>query len=346
MNVVDFFCGCGGASQGLRQAGFNVVLGVDCDKNASATYRANFPDADFIEEDITKVATEEVVALIDRCEPLLLAACAPCQPFSQQNKNKSDNDTRRGLLDETHRFIRELLPEYIMIENVPGMQKVDEAIDGPYRRFVELLQELEYEHITFVANSEKYGVPQKRKRLVIIASLLGPIDIPEETHGKGLLPYSTVRDYIQGFPAIKSGSVCSTDPIHRTARMNTLNITRIKHTPEGGDRRDWPSHLINECHKNYSGHTDTYGRMRWDDLAPTLTTKCNSYSNGRFGHPDTNQHRAISIREAARLQTFPIDYKFEGTIGYMARQVGNAVPCLLAQKFGEHISEHYQNNLE
>jgi DNA (cytosine-5)-methyltransferase 1 len=346
VNVIDFFCGCGGVSEGLRQAGCNISLGIDIDPNTSKTYRANFPEAAFIERDITQVSVSEVAKIVvhkgGKKVPLLFTACAPCQPFSNQNKFKSDDDARKSLLDEVHRFINELLPEYIMIENVPGMQNVDESKDGPYKKFVFLLCELGYKYISFIAKAENYGVPQRRKRLVLIASRLGPMTIPNETHGDGLRPYSTVRDYIGCFPAIDAGDVCKIDHLHRTARMNELNITRIKNTPEGGDRRNWPAHLVNNCHKEYSGHTDTYGRMKWDFLAPTLTTKCNSYSNGRFGHPDVNQHRAISIREAARLQTFPMNYQFQGTIGSMARQVGNAVPCLLAQQFGLSILEHYQ----
>lgn len=226
------------------------------------------------------------------------------------------------------------------------MQNVDKSQDGPFKRFLSLLDELNYQYVPFIAHSEKYGVPQKRKRLVLIASLIGPIEKPEETHGDGLLPYKTVRDAIEGFPEIEAGSVCAVDPIHATARMTELNLIRIQNTPEGGDRRNWPSHLVNNCHREYKGHTDTYGRMMWDRPAPTLTTKCNSYSNGRFGHPDTEQNRAISIREAAMLQTFPLDYRFEGAIGSMARQVGNAVPCLLAQQFGLSILHHYQEHTQ
>ena len=346
MQVIDFFCGCGGASEGLRQAGFDVALGLDLDPHAANTYRMNFPEAAFVEKDITQVELEEVAALVNRQTideaPLLLTACAPCQPFSKQNKYKCDSDERRSLLGETHRFIEGLRPEYIMVENVPGIQKVDDSTDGPYKQFLRLLDRLGYSYVSFIAHAEKYGVPQKRKRLVIIASLLGSVSVPPETHGEGLIPYSTVRDYIGGFPTLDAGAICANDAIHRTAKMSELNKTRIRATPEGGDRRNWPSDLVNECHKTLSSYTDTYGRMRWDDLAPTLTTKCHSYSNGRFGHPDVTQHRAISIREAAMLQTFPRNYVFFGPMQSMARQVGNAVPCLLANAFGHYIQEHYQ----
>lgn len=345
---MDFFSGCGGASQGLRQAGYDIVLGLDFDKDAAASYRANFPEASFFEGDIREISEGDVAAVIHASnpenQPLLMAACAPCQPFSSQNKFKSVQDNRRSLLDETHRFIRELMPEYIMIENVPGIQKVDENAEGPYRRFISFITELGYHYNAFIAKSEQYGVPQKRKRFVLLASRLGEINTPPVTHGEGLKPYTTVRDFIDGCPPLEAGSVCPGDNLHVSAAMKEINLTRIRHTPEGGDRRDWPAHLLNECHKNYKGHTDTYGRMNWHLPAPTLTTKCHSYSNGRFGHPDTNQDRAISIREASRLQTFPEDYVLHGTLGAMARQVGNAVPCKLAEQFGAAIQFHYQDH--
>ncbi|NMH60841.1 DNA cytosine methyltransferase [Alteromonas sp. MYP5] len=350
MIVMDFFSGCGGASQGLRQAGCDIVLGLDFDKDAAASYRANFPEAAFFEGDIREIPEEDVSAVIRERnpdnQPLLMAACAPCQPFSSQNKFKYGEDARRTLLDETHRFIHRLLPDYILIENVPGIQKVDENAEGPYRRFISLLTDLNYQYKAFIARSEDYGVPQKRKRFVLLASRLGEISEPLKTHGDGLEPYATVRDYIEGYSKLEAGSTCALDKLHVSAEMKEINLTRIMHTPEGGDRRDWPEHLVNKCHKNYKGHTDTYGRMSWHLPAPTLTTKCHSYSNGRFGHPDIKQNRAISIREASRLQTFPDNYVFHGSLGSMARQIGNAVPCRLAESFGISANLHYQNYLD
>lgn len=348
MIVIDFFCGCGGASEGLRQAGFDVALGIDIDPQASETYRANFPDAAFISDDIRNVTVEKVANSIafKSADGLLLSACAPCQPFSQQNKFKTEDDERISLLDETHRFVSTLLPEYIMSENVPGIQKIDGSKESPFTRFIALLDKLGYEYVYFVANAEKYGVPQRRKRFVLLASILGPISIPEPTHDIENSPVKTVRDFIKNYPRLESGEVDKYDELHRAAMLNELNLKRIKNTPEGGDRRNWPKELINECHKDYSGHTDTYGRMSWDKPAPTLTTKCNSYSNGRFGHPDITQHRAISIREASRLQTFPADYIFKGAFNSMAKQIGNAVPCELARQFGLHFIKHHDFSKE
>ncbi len=345
MIVIDFFCGCGGASEGLRQAGFDIALGLDIDTQASETFKANFPNAKFIQEDIRKIQPKDIYNIIDieARRPLLFSACAPCQPFSQQNKNKNNDDTRKNLLNETHRFIKEILPEYIMLENVPGMQKIDEQKEGPFQEFIKLLKDLHYEYVTFIANAENYGVPQRRKRLVLLANRVGKITVPEITHGKNKAPLKTVRDYIQDFKKLRPGEISPDDPLHKAGLLTPLNLKRIMHTPEGGDRRNWPEELINKCHKNYDGHTDTYGRMSWDKPAPTLTTKCNSYSNGRFGHPDPTQHRAISIREASRLQTFPLSYVFKGSMNSMAKQIGNAVPCELARIFGLHLIENCNN---
>ncbi len=344
MRVIDFFCGCGGASKGLQQAGFEVALGLDVDANAQKAYQANFPDAQFILKDIRQIETQDIVdAIRPNNGPLIIAACAPCQPFSKQNNSKSKNDIRRTLLDETHRFILALKPEYIMLENVPGMQNVNAEEDGPFKRFTNFLTENGYHFIKFITKAEEFGVPQRRKRLVLLASRLGTISEPSITHGENLQPFNTVRDAIGHFVPIAAGEVFHGDRFHRSANLSPTNLARIMSTPEGGDRRNWPEHLINECHKNYTGHTDTYGRMRWDALSPTLTTKCIGYSNGRFGHPDINQNRAISIREAASLQTFPEDFQFFGSMQTMARQIGNAVPCELARQFGLSILNHHQN---
>lgn len=345
MKVIDFFSGCGGVSEGLRQAGFEITIGLDFDSKAATTYQANFPEALFFNVDIRKLDEKELVkkfrSLNSDDEPVILVACAPCQPFSSQNKSKSEDDIRRTLLDETHRFIIELKPDYIFIENVPGLQKIDKDKEGPYKRFIHFLNMRGYKFIEFIAKSEEYGVPQRRKRFVLLASKIGQLDIPAKTHGDGLEPIKTVRDFIGSFPPIKAGEIHPDDPWHRCPTLNERNLERIKYTLEGGDRRNWPEHLINECHKTHSGHMDVYGRMSWDRPAPTLTTRCYSYSNGRFGHPDTNQHRAISVREASRLQTFPKDFIFKGSVVEASRQIGNAVPCEMAKQFGLAIQQHY-----
>ncbi|MCU4377291.1 DNA cytosine methyltransferase [Acinetobacter haemolyticus] len=346
MKVIDFFSGCGGVSEGLRQAGFDITIGLDFDKNAAETYQANFEEAEFYNIDIRKLDEKELAKNFRHKnpdnEPLVLVACAPCQPFSTQNKAKSEDDIRRTLLDETHRFIKELKPDYIFIENVPGLQKIDKEKEGPYKRFIQLLNLQNYKFIEFIAKSEEYGVPQRRKRFVLLASKVGQLDIPAKTHGEGLESIKTVRDFIGNFPSIQAGEIHPDDPWHRCPTLNERNLERIKHTLEGGDRRNWPDHLVNECHKTHSGHMDVYGRMSWDKPAPTLTTRCYSYSNGRFGHPDTNQHRAISVREASRLQTFPKDFIFKGSVVEASRQIGNAVPCEMAKQFGLAILQHYQ----
>jgi DNA (cytosine-5)-methyltransferase 1 len=343
LNVIDFFCGCGGASKGLELAGLNVSLGIDFDPDAAATYQANFPNAEFILDDVRDISVEDVISKAPQLtkEPLLLCTCAPCQPFSKQNNKRSESDIRRTLLDETHRFILALNPEYILLENVPGMQNVNPDIEGPFCRFLSFLSNNGYQYIKFIAKSEDYGVPQKRKRLVLIASRLGTINEPKKTHGVDGFPYVTVRDAIGMLPSIEAGQTCEQDPIHKCSNLQAINIERISLTPEGGDRRDWPSRLINEAHKGYKGHYDTYGRMSWDKLSPTLTTKCHGYSNGRFGHPDINQNRAISAREAANIQTFPNDYIFKGALTSITKQIGNAVPCELARNFGLKILHHF-----
>lgn len=345
LKVIDFFSGCGGASEGLRQAGLDITIGLDFDIRAAETYQANFPEALFYNVDIRdldeKVLTKAFKEKNREKEPLLFVACAPCQPFSTQNKSKSEDDVRRTLLDETHRFISKLKPEYILVENVPGLQKIDKEKDGPYKRFITFLESKKYKIREFIARSEEYGVPQKRKRFVLIACKSKKMEIPLRTHGDGLEPIKTVRDFIGEFPAIKAGEIHPDDPWQRCPTLNERNLERIQNTPEGGDRRNWPDHLINECHKTHSGHMDVYGRMSWDKPAPTLTTRCYSYSNGRFGHPDTNQHRAISVREASRLQTFPQDFIFKGSVVEVSRQIGNAVPCEMAKQFGLAIQKHY-----
>ncbi|MDX1537299.1 DNA cytosine methyltransferase [Arsukibacterium sp.] len=337
MKVIDFFCGCGGASKGFELAGFEVTLGIDFDKNAAESYQTNFPNAQFIQADIRNVKVKHVAEKVSdwKNSDLVFCACAPCQPFSSQNKQRVSSDDRRSLLSETKRFIRALRPKFIFIENVPGIQSIKLADNGPFADFLHFLNRFEYQYEYRVISSEFYGVPQQRKRLVVLARLNGQPTFPLLTHGMDNTRFATVQDYIGELPPLQAGEVDPNDSLHEAAVVEPHNIERLMHTPEGGDRRNWPAELWLQCHKNYSGHTDVYGRMRWDAPCKTLTTKCTSISNGRFGHPDTAQNRAITFREAALLQTFPKDFQFKGNRAAKSKQIGNAVPVLLAQRFAE-----------
>ena len=194
-----------------------------------------------------------------------------------------------------------------------------------------------------VLNAKDYGIPQNRRRFVLIASRLFEPHIPDKTHGKGLIPYVTVYDTIHDFPPLAAGEEDETIPNHRAAGLSDINLIRIQHTPhDGGGRLDWPQNLWLNCHEKFKGHSDVYGRMYWNRVAPTLTVKCYSISNGRFGHPE--QDRAISLREAAAIQTFPDDYIFEGSLQEIGKQIGNAVPVLLANVLVGYIL-HEHNNL-
>ncbi len=232
------------------------------------------------------------------------------------------------------------LPEYVFIENVPGMQRIQRS--GPLYSFQALLRKLGYQFECAIVPALWYGVPQTRERLVLVASRNSSIKIPMPTHGPGGTygAYTTVGDWIRNIPEISAGQTHFADPDHVAAKLSAINLQRIRATPEGGGRGDWPQDLWLECHKTYSGHSDVYGRLAWDKQAAGLTTRCISYSNGRFGHP--SQDRAISVREAACLQTFPRDYRFVGSLTSKARQIGNAVPPKMAEVFGREFLQTIQ----
>ncbi|AQZ51947.1 DNA cytosine methyltransferase [Martelella mediterranea] len=339
INVVDFFCGCGGTSAGLRAAGMNIVAGIDIDAQAGQTYASNFPTARFLMKDIQTFDPSELQSILGGYQgKLLFAACAPCQPFTKQHTHKKVGDNRRQLLDHFHKFVRDLSPDYLLLENVPGLQKIA-STDGPLGRFVALLKELKYSFDIKVISSQDYGVPQIRKRLVLIASKVGDIRVPVATHdGSEERPYLTVWDCIGDLPPIEAGGIHHSVPNHQAANLSDLNKERIRNTPINGGRMDWPADLGLRCHQGHSGHTDVYGRMSKDRPASALSTRCISLSNGRYGHP--TQDRAISVREAARLQTFPDDFQFQGTLISMARQIGNAVPVKLAEAMGREVTRH------
>ena len=346
VKVFDFFSGCGGASCGFEAAGMDVVFAVDFDEEAQRTYAANFPDVHFELGDIRSLGAELVLQHVAAAQasPVLFCGCAPCQPFTKQNTSHPDSgdDDRVPLLLRFADFVEACAPDLVFVENVPGLQHFD-STSQPFDGFLKRLEECRY-HVDFRSiRLMKYGVPQSRRRLVLVASRHGDIQLPPETHGPETPneDYETVRDWIGHLPPIAAGEQHPAIRNHRAARLSDLNVERIKATPEGGSHRNWPEALKLACHKDFSGYSDVYGRMSWDAPASGLTTRCTSYSNGRFGHPD--QHRAISVREAACLQTFPEGFVFEGSLSGMARQIGNAVPVRLAEVVGRHLLAHLKH---
>lgn len=344
MNAVDFFCGGGGMTKGLINAGVNVICGLDYNPACQATYEHN-NHIPYLNQDISQVTGAQLqneYPILNDTDNLLLVGCAPCQPFSSQ-RHSSVEHVSVNLLDEFGRLVAEILPAHVLVENVPGIEKRGEAV---FTRFLNTLAQNNYAYEYHVLNAKDYGVPQNRKRLILIASRLIQPVFPVATHGPGLLPYVTVHDAIHNYPNLAAGQTDDNVPNHRSAALSPLNTQRIEATPhDGGGRSDWPNRLRLTCHVNgHTGHTDVYGRMSWNQVSPTLTSKCFSLSNGRFGHPE--QNRAISLREAASLQSFPDNYVFEGNLQEIGRQIGNAVPVLLAQAIGSSLLHSHNEFME
>lgn len=337
--VVDLFCGVGGLSYGLRQAGLNVVAGIDSDPSCAFAFEANC-GTPFIGQDVNKFTPGMLNELFGDAQFRILVGCAPCQPFSNYTQGADKTiDGRWQLLTRFSYLIRETLPDVVSMENVPQIARFKDA--PVLDRFVKNLKALEY-HVDYrVVNAADYGVPQKRKRLILLASRLGPISLIGATHSEDR--YITVRRAIGRMPRIDHGEVYARDFLHRATRLNPLNLKRIQHSVPGGSWvRDWPEELIPACHKKAKrkSYGSIYGRMSWDDTSPTITTHCTGTGNGRFGHPD--QDRAITLREAAMLQSFPRTYQFapsadELNVRNIARHIGNAVPPNLGMAIGSSI---------
>lgn len=359
--AIDIFSGCGGVSCGLTLAGFKVKAAVEIEKNAVDTYKNYDPlkKVNVLNNDICDIKGKEILkaAKIKEDDIYLFAGCPPCQSFSRQNpgnKNKTVEE-RKKLLFEFLRIIEEITPPFLLMENVPG-------IESEYNKVIldEFLERLRrhYLVITDILNTADYGVPQLRKRFVLHAVRLDiqeeliqcgfEFALPKATHNRkgdaGLQPWKTVREAIGDLPPIKAGEEYVDDNgiiyNHKCANLSKTNIQRIRIIRENGGSRDGlPEDLTLECHKKkdkegniFSGHGDVYGIMDADKPSPTMTGGCLCYSKGRYGH--YAQDRAISIREAARLQTFPDDFIFSNSLTAAALQIGNAVPIDLVKASG------------
>lgn len=338
--AVDFFCGAGGLTRGFLDAGLRVLLGIDVDSGCEETYKKNNRPAKFLCADVTTLepsAIKNYLRGVPRTQ-LVFVACAPCQPFAVLNKT---GGSRREalLLREFAKFVEYYKPRYVVLENVPGIARVRGA--SILARFKALLRKLEYKFDERVLDAKYYGVPQTRRRYILLGRRKGKITLPIPSHGTGdhaKKPFRTVRQAISHFPRIKAGRAHKSISNHYSSPLSRMNLQRLRATPpDGGDRTSWPTKLLLKCHKNgHDGHTDVYGRMFWDRYAPTLTGKCNSLSNGRYGHP--SQTRAITLREAAALQSFGDSYRFFGDeVSHIAQRIGNAVPVLFAKALGKHL---------
>ena len=338
IEVVDLFSGVGGLTYGLRKSGLSVLAGIDNDESCAYAYEKN-NGAKFISADISKFDFKELNKIYSKGSIRVLVGCAPCQPFSSHafKLRKGSRDARWNLLDHFIRGIRVVKPDIVSMENVRGVTKTD-----VFKNFVSELEKLGYKVDWKVVYAPNYGVPQNRSRLILLASRLGKISMPKETHTKE--NYVTVGDVICELPKIGAGEVSKQDQLHQAKKLEAINEKRIVQSKPGGTWHDWDRSLLPNCYKKDSGQTYTsvYGRMRWEDVSPTITTQFTSYGSGRFGHPE--QNRALSIREGALLQTFPIDYDFgDFPAGKLSRHIGNAVPPQLGIVIGRQIKEHLKH---
>lgn len=340
--TIDMFCGVGGLTHGLLKEGIPVVAGYDFDKSCKYAFEKN-NNAVFITKDIKEVTSAEVNSFFGKKRKILVG-CAPCQPFSlyTNRKKKSEND-KWALLYSFSRLIKEVQPEIVSMENVPQLAQFD---DGKVLNdFIKSLEDDKYSVSYKIVNAQDYGVPQRRKRLILLASKHGKIELISATHTKSNL--KTVRKAIGHLAPIEDGVSDPNDALHYARKLTDLNKKRIQATREGGFWREWDESLWLECHKKEGGKSfrSVYGRMVWEDVSPTMTTCCVGLGNGRFGHPE--QDRAISLREAAIFQSFPEKYDFINpevpfSSAALARQIGNAVPVDLGAAIGKSIKKHIE----
>ena len=345
IGVIDLFCGVGGLSYGLKQAGLNVIAGFDIDKTCRFAYEQN-NEAKFFDTDIKRVTDKDIHTLFGDSKIKVLAGCAPCQPFSSYAFSNKDKDPNKyDLLYQFGRLIEDVRPDIVTMENVSQIAQF--KLKPVLNDFVTLLRKKLHYHVSVkIVYCPDYGIPQTRKRLVLLASKFGEINLIPPTHTPE--NYITVKDTIGDLPALHAGEQCSDDPLHKAKALSELNLRRIRNTPYGGSWKDWPEELKLRCHKSEAGKSfgSVYGRMVWERPAPTMTTQCTGLGNGRFGHP--TQNRAISVREAALIQTFPKTYRFfadEETVAITkaSRYIGNGVPPVLGSVIGKSIIQHLKS---
>lgn len=343
LKAVDFFSGAGGLTCGLSAAGIKVIAGVDNDGTCKETFEKNNKGSVFLERDITKYPVsdlEQDLKIKPNDDNMIFAGCAPCQFWSIIRTSKEKSKKTKNLILDFQRFVEHFKPGFVLVENVPG---ISSKKDSPMGHFIEVLESLGYNVAHDITDMSFYGIPQKRKRFTLLASRVSTISLPKPTNKK-----KTVRDVLgtkNGFRKIKAGTADKDLFLHTAASLSQKNIERLQMTDkDGGDRSNWQNKKGYQLDCYASGEKkfyDTYGRMWWDRPSPTITTKFFSISNGRFAHPE--EDRAISLREGATLQTFPVNYEFIGTsVASIAKMIGNAVPPEFAKIIGKQIVKSLQ----
>lgn len=347
LKAIDFFCSGGGMSYGMQEAGIEILAGIDFDENCKMTYEANINGAKFIHADVFDLKEKELekkLSLRKNDDELVLIGCSPCQFWSIINTDKTKSAKSKNLLVEFSRFVKYFRPGYVVVENVPGVLRRKE--ESGLNEFIEWLKDNGYENPHFkVHNVNDYGVPQSRKRFTLIATRISQDEVkPQELDGRRVV----VKDVLgieNGFARIEPGHKDNSDFLHTVPNISDINKKRLKKVKkDGGNRLGFANdpELQLKCFegKNES-FKDTFGRLWWNRPAPTITTKFFSISNGRFVHPE--EDRALSIREGATLQSFPLTYKFKGTsVANIARMIGNAVPPKYATAIGKAIINNHK----
>ncbi len=337
LKAIDFFCSGGGMTYGMRKAGIDVIAGIDNDPDVKDTYEKNNPGTKFIQADVfqlKEVDLSKYTGINKNDDELILIGCSPCQYWSIIQTDKEKSKKSKDLLKEFHRFVKYYNPGFVVVENVPGLER--RAEESGLKEFIDDLKGRNYEVYWDVHKLNEYGVPQTRKRFSLIASRI----IKNEIIPKKSKKRPTVKDFIgtqNGFPQVNAGYKDKTRFQHSVAGLSKENLEALSKTPKNGGNS-----VKKRKYFSGKGFKDSYSRMSWDKPAPTITTKFFSISNGRFAHPEEN--RAISLREGATLQTFPKNYVFYAkSMQANARMIGNAVPPEFAKRIGEAIIKEVKN---
>lgn len=350
-HVVDLFCGVGGLTRGLIDAKLKVVAGYDTDDSCKFAYETNNAGAVFRDKSVADLEASELLSHYPPGAVRVLVGCAPCQPYSSLTQKITDEGTGTngrhgewGLLDTFANLIASVKPEIVSMENVTRL--ANKAKYPVYARFVDTLRRNGYFISEYKIYCPDYGIPQTRRRLVLLASRFGAIQLIGKTHRRE--DYVKVAEVIGDLEPLEAGGVSTTDPLHVARRLTEKNLRRIIVSKPGGSWREWDDDLKVPCHTKETGTSfgSVYGRMSWDEPSPTITTQFFNFGTGRFGHPE--QNRAITLREGALLQTFPRDYEFverweDVTFVGIGRHIGNAVPVTLGRVIGESVMVHLKS---